>query len=226
MLLNNLVIIEQLKEFKMRYILKMGVDFAFEADSPAEFLKLWPRGRRTAYQDDSIKCRRDWAQAVKQWYGKNVRYHNDSALVADLFKYNILEIITHRANWELKKLEKLKDCEGLYHIKIDLDEINKNCEYGYYNAWRSNQLSAYVQHSSIYSALRLIFGVSFTAEYKSELDRDFLDSTVRDFCIQNEIELPFNFRYFKTTERWAKEVLLYLVESRIVRPKIEAEVNK
>ena len=56
-----------------------------------------------------------------------MRYHNDSALVADLFKYNILEIITHRANWELKKLEKL-DCEGLYHIKIDLDEINKNCE--------------------------------------------------------------------------------------------------
>ena len=51
MLLNNLMIIEQSKEFKMRYILKMGVDFAFEADSPAEFLKLWPRGRRTAYQD-------------------------------------------------------------------------------------------------------------------------------------------------------------------------------
>ena len=150
-----------------------------------------------------IKCRRDWVQAVK--HGMENTYHN---YLLHLFKYNILEIITHRANWELKKLEKLKDCEGLYHIKIDLDEINKNCEYGYYNAWRSNQLSAYVQHSSIYSALRLIFGVSFTAEYKSELDRDFLDSTVRDFCIQNEIELPFNFRYFKTTERWAKEVLL------------------
>lgn len=216
----------------MQYILKIGEGFVFESESPAGFLKLWPHGGRTKYEDDSIKCRRDWALRLKHWRGKEFRYHNDAALVSDLFKYGLLEIITHRANWELKRLQKLKDRKGFYNIRINLDEINQKCEH--YQAWYSNQTKAREKdyggfsaalprsyHTSIYAALREIFGVQSAADFGSDLDLDFLDNSIQGFCKENECEVHFTHKYFKDPERWAKEVLLHLIEHRIVYPTVK-----
>ena len=206
----------------MRYVIKYGNDFVFEAENPNGFLKLLPNGDKIDGEADRLSVRKQWASSLENWNGKKHRYHSDAALVHDMFKSGSLDIVVHQPNWRLKKLNASFCYEGLYHFEIDCDQICRNGRW--YGLWTNAQNkkrqkeNSRVRSASIYQAFTLMFGIQNLCAYMSELERDLLCSEVRGFCRENDFELPFTWKHFKHAERWAKEVLYFLHKNQLVKP--------